>query len=222
MSSRSSLRVLMALLAALGLWAFSAASVSVAAGDVPVPALEDGEFIDEAELAEDPFEFDEEVAIDDEAPTEDEFCEAGTRQAGEEDTEDLLEPGDEDEFGVDDVGDEFADGVCETVVDEAAPTATVHAVQHKRLLVVSAIMPSTGRLTSTLTSGARILGRARQKVARAGLTTIRIKLTKQGRRVLRKATHELSLTLSTRLHLAKGKTVKRSKPLTVQPQDTGP
>lgn len=88
-------------------------------------------------------------------------------------------------------------------------------------------LPEGGTIDETLTSGSgaravvakiRIVGQAHRKVAKAGQVKVRIKLNKQGRKALRTARRALHLTLRTRIALKSGRTIKRTKTLTVKPK----
>lgn len=241
-----------ALLAVIGLSTLLATSASATAAPASQPVLEEGEFIDEAELDEDPFEFDEEVGVDEgEDLGDEELCDALDEDEDvidedlTEETElrvaddgELLDP----EEGLDDEGfgedaDDFSDedldeDICDSIEngfapDEVSDTDTSD-LRKKGVLTAELFASGAGKLTSTLTvgssgrtasiAGRRVLGRSQQRVTRAGKVTIRIKLTKKGRKVVRNAKRTLRLTLGTTLALKSGKTVKRTKTITVKPK----
>lgn len=88
-------------------------------------------------------------------------------------------------------------------------------------------MPGPGTIDETLTGGAgsraviakvRIVGSAHKKVVKAGTVTVRVKLTKLGRKLVRSSKRTLRLTLNTRIALDSGRTIKRSKTLNVKPK----
>jgi hypothetical protein len=64
---------------------------------------------------------------------------------------------------------------------------------------------------------ARILAHGHKHVTKAGRITLRLRLTGLGRRTLRNAKHALHLTLRTKIKLKSGKTIDRSRVVTVQP-----
>jgi hypothetical protein len=261
MSPRRLTHVLIALLAVLGLSALPAASASTVASPASAPALEDGEFIDEAELAEDPYEYDAEetVLLDDELADEGDVC--GVTDPAEDvvvdegdfiDGELIADDGDpgvdeqirrrqvtdpapdadpldpdqtdeeiaDDGATTDDLSDDELNQICETAIDDVVPdevaTTDVTKIKKKGVLTAEMFASGKGVLHSSLTVGAA------GRVAQAGRVTIRIKLTKRGRKVLRKATRTLHLTLTTKLALAGGKTVKRTKTLTIKPSKKRP
>jgi hypothetical protein len=266
---------LIALLAVLGLSALPAASASTLTAPAPPPAVtDDGEFIDEAELAEDPSEFDAEaVGETDVAGNEDlgDFCDVAGDQGVADDAtdeadvtdgtdvtdetedfrrrdvtngENVLDPlalvddgsADEGDLADDSSDEDLADDACAViengVIADEVGTTDVTNLRKKGVVTAEVYASGPGRLDSTLTNGAtgrsaaiagvRVLGGSHQKVAKAGKVTIRIKLTKQGRKVLRKAKRTLRLTLGTKLALTSGKTVKRTKTLTVKPAKKQP
>lgn len=223
MSVRRLTHALIMLLAVLGLSALPAAAASTAPAPASAPSYEDGEFIDEAELDEDPYEFDEEtdgedgdacevITDDDEFADEGEF---GLRTVDDE----LLEP-DDGEFDDEAFDDEFDEDVCETLESAIDEITDVDAsgLRKRGVLWAEVAVSGKGKLTSTLTAGDRVLGSAEQKTSEAGTENVRIKLTKKGRRIIRKAKSALELTFSTKLALAGGETVKRTHTLTVKPK----
>ena len=70
-------------------------------------------------------------------------------------------------------------------------------------------------------SHAKVLGRGHQRVSKAGRISLRIRLTGYGKRTLRKATKALRVTLHTRIRLKSGKTIDRSRTVTIQPVNSG-
>jgi hypothetical protein len=229
MFPRRFLHALIALLAVLCLSAVPAATASTAAPAASAPAFEDGEWIDEAELAEDPFEFDENVPTDEFGceVSGDEDSESGDeedfefRQVG--DDEDVLEDEDSDLFEDELSDEELADeGFCDTldeVFEDEIVDVDASRLHKKGVLTADVVASGAGRLVSTLTlPGTGSLGKARQSIDDAGPATIRIKLTKRGRKVLRNAKQTLSLTLGTKLALEDGTTVARSQTLDVKPK----
>jgi hypothetical protein len=92
-------------------------------------------------------------------------------------------------------------------------------------------MPGPGTIDETLDSQGgltaraqiakvrvRTLGGAHVVVKQAGKVTVHVKLTKQGKRALRNAKRAVHLTLHTRIRLTNGKTITRSKAITVKPK----
>jgi hypothetical protein len=145
----------------------------------------------------------------------------------DEDDPDFLGPDDEDDGLVDEgeaSDDELLDD-CLGAGDEdlaedgasAAVTTDTTRLVKKGVLTARLYVPGKAVLDSSLTkSGAhvakrgRALGSAHKRTAKAGMVTLRIKLTPKGRKVVRKATRKLRLVLTTHIALAGGKQLTRT------------
>ena len=193
---------------------------------LPAGALAQDEPIDEEiELVE------EDMWCDDEIVTEDDFAdEDGTelRQVEEENPDeffdeedpDFLGPGEDDFDEEEPSDDDLLDDCTEDVADDAAETVgqivkpDVSRIAKKGFLTASIRVPGKAKVTSTLTKGAKKLGHATQQAKKAGRFTIRIDLSRKGRRVVRSATGPLKLTLTAVVKPAKGKKTTRVLQLT--------
>jgi hypothetical protein len=92
-------------------------------------------------------------------------------------------------------------------------------------------MPGPGTIDESLTTGSagravaatvRVLGAGRARATKAGTVTVKVRLNAYGRRAVRTAKHALRLTLRTSVVLASGKTIPRTKALTVKPKKPKP
>lgn len=180
---------------------------------------------------------DEEVPFD-ESLDEEEFGDEELRSTSRQVDEDVLGPDDEeleDDFEDEDLGEDYDDlsdeELCELIEDGVA-TARIVKVDASKLtktgvLTAKLIVSGKARINGSLTMGSaggkasaaklRVLGTKRLTVAKAGRATLRLRLNRQGRRILRDAKKALRLTFNARVKLASGETIKRSKTLTVKP-----
>jgi hypothetical protein len=218
-------RLLAILLATLGLAALPA--TSFAQDDFVDEGIE---FVDEEILDEDLWCDDDFVDPDDEEEFFDEefaFEDDGTelRQVDDEffDEEDpgFLGPDGEEFFDDEPSDDELLDD-CEPVEDSGALAEVgqivkpdVAKIVKKGFITAQIRVPGKATITSALTKGSKRLGHATQKAKKAGKFTIRIDLTKKGKKIVKSATAPLKLTLTAKVKPAKGKKVTRVVHLTV-------
>ena len=121
----------------------------------------------------------------------------------------------------DDGGDVSIDGADHARVAKFAKTGT---------LAQTIVMPGAGTIDETLTAApagsasaastarrARVLGTKHLSVTKAGTLTVRVKLNKAGRKLLRTARGTLHLTLATHVVVTGGRTVDHAAPVAVAP-----
>lgn len=85
--------------------------------------------------------------------------------------------------------------------------------------VDTVVMPSAGRISERLVAPkAGVVGRARRSVAKAGTYQVRIRLNGKGRRLAKGLTSAVTLRLRTTIRLRNGRTLKRTRSLTLQPR----
>ena len=206
--------LLAVLLASFGLAALPGAAF---AQDEPID--EEIEFVEEDMWCEDDFTGGGETVAEED---EELFGDADLRQVDDgeffdEEDPDFLGPDGEDPVFEDEPSDdELLDDCLDEETEELADDASAQVVGSVTKLVKKGVLtftlkvPGKGRVKSTLTKGQTKLGKASKKVAKAGKVTIKLKLTKKGRKVVRNATQTLHLTLTSQIKLAKGRTLTRT------------
>lgn len=208
-------RLFALLLATLGLAALPASSF--AQDDIVDEGID---LIDEEVLDEDMW-CDDTVATDDEEFFDEAF-DAELRQVESEDEffdeEDpgFLGPDGEEPLDDEPSDDELLDD-CETLADDSGELEEIGQIAKpdaskivKKGYVTAQIrVAGKAKITSSLTKGSKRLGRSTQKAKKAGKVTIRIDLTKKGRKIVSSATGPLKLTLTAKVKPAKGKKVTR-------------
>lgn len=166
------------------------------------------------------------------------------------DDDDLLDPIDEEagddvdavsDEDLDDITDEDIDAIDELcaaldegiALDEAGEPDTSDLASTGSM-DVDFYLSGPGTVDGTLTGGsstraviakakgAKVLGRGHTRAAKAGKVTLKVKLTKKGRKLVKKAKKALSLTLGTKVKLDSGKTIKGTKTVTVKPAKKKP
>jgi hypothetical protein len=202
------------------------------ADDGDLSALDDEEIADDEDFDADSCDFISDEDVADETLAGDDEDVIGDEEILDPSDDDL---GDEfDDTSDEDLGDDTGaeDDLCALLEDTGATPDEPGETDTSDLgksgkLTVDLFVSGPGDVEGALTGGssgraviaakARVLGRGHKHVAKAGLVTLQVKLTKQGRRLVKKTRKALSLTLGTTVSLDSGRTVKGSTPVTVKP-----